>query len=196
MGNEAVDQLTKFDRALRDFSASSGGAGKERGIDGMLVTKWDTVDDKVGDNSFNTCRLVGLELPSSLLESPRVRRSGVGVYRLNNVGDISMTAVNLIWRSPCRGSSIPDGESFNRPRRPAETTKASSVLLNQYTDFPSSTGRRSVINDLCHRSTHHLRWLRPGTFRLVVFCSVHGLIELLVSSLSLNYLTSPHADIH
>lgn len=47
VGNEAVDQLTKFDRALRDFSASSGGAGKERGIDGMLVTKWDTVDDKV-----------------------------------------------------------------------------------------------------------------------------------------------------
>ncbi|EMD38485.1 hypothetical protein CERSUDRAFT_113658 [Gelatoporia subvermispora B] len=46
VGNEAVDQLTKFDRALRDFSASSG--GKERGIDGMLVTKWDTVDDKVG----------------------------------------------------------------------------------------------------------------------------------------------------
>lgn len=44
VGNEAVDQLTKFDRALRDFS---GIAGKARGIDGMLVTKWDTVDDKV-----------------------------------------------------------------------------------------------------------------------------------------------------
>jgi signal recognition particle receptor subunit alpha len=46
VGNEAVDQLTKFDRALRDFSG--GGASKGRGIDGMLVTKWDTVDDKVG----------------------------------------------------------------------------------------------------------------------------------------------------
>ncbi|KAF9239660.1 SRP54-type protein [Melanogaster broomeanus] len=46
VGNEAVDQLTKFDRALRDFSGAS--AGKSRGIDGMLVTKWDTVDDKVG----------------------------------------------------------------------------------------------------------------------------------------------------
>jgi len=46
VGNEAVDQLTKFDRALRDFSAS--GVGRGRGIDGMLVTKWDTVDDKVG----------------------------------------------------------------------------------------------------------------------------------------------------
>ncbi|EJT98456.1 P-loop containing nucleoside triphosphate hydrolase protein [Dacryopinax primogenitus] len=49
VGNEAVDQLTKFDRSLKDFSASSGlGAGRGRGIDGMLVTKWDTVDDKVG----------------------------------------------------------------------------------------------------------------------------------------------------
>jgi len=47
VGNEAVDQLTKFDRALKDFSAASG-TRKERGIDGMLVTKWDTVDDKVG----------------------------------------------------------------------------------------------------------------------------------------------------
>ncbi|KAJ6500475.1 signal recognition particle, alpha subunit, N-terminal-domain-containing protein [Mycena sanguinolenta] len=47
VGNEAVDQLTKFDRALRDFSSASG-AGQGRGIDGMLVTKWDTVDDKVG----------------------------------------------------------------------------------------------------------------------------------------------------
>jgi len=47
VGNEAVDQLTKFDRALRDFSASGIGAGQGRGIDGMLVTKWDTVDDKV-----------------------------------------------------------------------------------------------------------------------------------------------------
>ncbi|KAF8919682.1 P-loop containing nucleoside triphosphate hydrolase protein [Mucidula mucida] len=48
VGNEAVDQLTKFDRALKDFSSASGGMGKGRGIDGMLVTKWDTVDDKVG----------------------------------------------------------------------------------------------------------------------------------------------------
>ena len=46
VGNEAVDQLVKFDRALRDFSSASG-TGQGRGIDGMLITKWDTVDDKV-----------------------------------------------------------------------------------------------------------------------------------------------------
>jgi len=47
VGNEAVDQLSKFDNALKNFSAASG-VGRSRGIDGMLVTKWDTVDDKVG----------------------------------------------------------------------------------------------------------------------------------------------------
>ncbi|KAF9518308.1 hypothetical protein BS47DRAFT_1313499 [Hydnum rufescens UP504] len=46
VGNEAVDQLSKFDSALKNFSTA--GVGQGRGIDGMLVTKWDTVDDKVG----------------------------------------------------------------------------------------------------------------------------------------------------
>jgi signal recognition particle receptor subunit alpha len=45
VGNEAVDQLSKFDSALKNFSTAGVGLG--RGIDGMLVTKWDTVDDKV-----------------------------------------------------------------------------------------------------------------------------------------------------
>jgi len=44
VGNEAVDQLTKFNRSLRDFSAP----GATRGIDGMILTKFDTIDDKVG----------------------------------------------------------------------------------------------------------------------------------------------------
>ena len=48
VGNEAVDQLQKFDSALKNYSTASSGVGQGRGIDGMLVTKWDTVDDKVG----------------------------------------------------------------------------------------------------------------------------------------------------
>lgn len=44
VGNEAVDQLTKFNRALKDYS----GVSNPRGLDGCLLTKWDTVDDKVG----------------------------------------------------------------------------------------------------------------------------------------------------
>jgi signal recognition particle receptor subunit alpha len=34
-GNEAVDQLTGFNRSLRDFSGTS----TARGIDGMILTK-------------------------------------------------------------------------------------------------------------------------------------------------------------
>lgn len=51
VGNEATDQLTKFDRSLKEFSSTAGRPG--RGIDGMLVTKWDTVDDKVNLTSFH-----------------------------------------------------------------------------------------------------------------------------------------------
>ncbi|KAK4683688.1 signal recognition particle receptor subunit alpha, partial [Tremellales sp. Uapishka_1] len=46
VGNEAVDQLSKFDRALKDFSGT--GIGRKRGIDGIILTKFDTIDDKVG----------------------------------------------------------------------------------------------------------------------------------------------------
>ena len=44
VGNEAVDQLTKFNRALINFSEND----KIRKIDGILLTKFDTIDDKVG----------------------------------------------------------------------------------------------------------------------------------------------------
>jgi len=44
VGNEAVDQLTKFNRALEEFAASKD----PRGIDGIFLTKFDTVDEKVG----------------------------------------------------------------------------------------------------------------------------------------------------
>ncbi len=44
VGNEAVDQLSKFDKSLKDFS----GLANPRGLDGMLLTKFDTIDDKVG----------------------------------------------------------------------------------------------------------------------------------------------------
>ena len=44
VGNEAVDQLSKFNRALKDFS----GQRDPRQIDGMILTKFDTIDDKVG----------------------------------------------------------------------------------------------------------------------------------------------------
>ena len=43
VGNEAVDQLLHFNQALVDHSEE----GCPRTIDGILLTKFDTVDDKV-----------------------------------------------------------------------------------------------------------------------------------------------------
>ena len=44
VGNEAVDQLSKFNQALADHSSSA----RPRLIDGIVLTKFDTIDDKVG----------------------------------------------------------------------------------------------------------------------------------------------------
>ncbi len=43
VGNEAVDQLSGFNRGLRDFS----GQRDPRQIDGIILSKFDTIDDKV-----------------------------------------------------------------------------------------------------------------------------------------------------
>lgn len=45
VGNEAVDQLTKFNQALMNVGSD---VREPRKIDGIVLTKFDTVDDKVG----------------------------------------------------------------------------------------------------------------------------------------------------
>jgi len=44
VGNEAVDQLVKFNQAMADYSS----AVNPHLIDGIVLTKFDTIDDKVG----------------------------------------------------------------------------------------------------------------------------------------------------
>jgi signal recognition particle receptor subunit alpha len=44
VGNEAVDQLVKFNSALADHSSMEN----PHLIDGIVLTKFDTIDDKVG----------------------------------------------------------------------------------------------------------------------------------------------------
>lgn len=56
VGNDGIDQLTKFNSALRDLSSGliSNRDQKDpkyvkgREIDGIILSKFDTVDDKVG----------------------------------------------------------------------------------------------------------------------------------------------------
>jgi len=45
VGNDAVDQLVKFNERLSDLSADRD---KKRLVDGIVLSKFDTVDDKVG----------------------------------------------------------------------------------------------------------------------------------------------------
>jgi len=44
VGNDSVDQLTKFNRIIMEGSKDKN----SRGIDGIILTKFDTVDEKVG----------------------------------------------------------------------------------------------------------------------------------------------------
>ncbi|KAL7752453.1 hypothetical protein RI367_001987 [Sorochytrium milnesiophthora] len=46
VGNDAVDQVVKFNGAIRDFGGQA--QGQARQIDGMILTKFDTIADKVG----------------------------------------------------------------------------------------------------------------------------------------------------
>ena len=43
VGNEGIDQITKFNKALHDYTED----GTKRQIDGLLLTKFDAIDDKV-----------------------------------------------------------------------------------------------------------------------------------------------------
>ena len=42
VGNDGIDQLTKFNKSLIDLSAKNN----KREIDGIILSKFDTVDDK------------------------------------------------------------------------------------------------------------------------------------------------------
>ena len=48
VGYEAIDQLVKFNAALADHSSNEN----PHTIDGIVLTKFDTIDDKVWHNGF------------------------------------------------------------------------------------------------------------------------------------------------
>ena len=45
VGNDAIDQLNKFNQSLIDYAVTES---EPRTIDGIILTKFDTVDEKVG----------------------------------------------------------------------------------------------------------------------------------------------------
>ena len=46
VGNDAIDQLTKFNQSIADHSNMEN----PRLIDGIVLTKFDTIDDKVSSD--------------------------------------------------------------------------------------------------------------------------------------------------
>lgn len=58
VGNDGVDQLVSFDRQLANFSQ----ANDPHLIDGIVLTKFDTVDDKVRISNFPFCACTMTEL--------------------------------------------------------------------------------------------------------------------------------------
>lgn len=57
VGNDAVDQLTKFNQRLSDLATDAASAHT---IDGILLTKFDTIDDKVrAEPTHCPCALQG-----------------------------------------------------------------------------------------------------------------------------------------
>ncbi|GFE53151.1 signal recognition particle receptor alpha [Babesia ovis] len=57
VGNDAVDQLRKFNQAIQKMGESSAEL-RGRRIDGIVLTKFDTVDDKVGA-ALSMCYITG-----------------------------------------------------------------------------------------------------------------------------------------
>lgn len=55
VGNDGVDQLMKFNQRLADLSVGSA----PRLIDGILLTKFDTIDDKASESLGSTSRIMG-----------------------------------------------------------------------------------------------------------------------------------------
>lgn len=58
VGNEAVDQLTKFNKSLLDCGCRLEGSSRSA-IDGIVLTKFDTIDDQVGaaiSMTYVTCQ--------------------------------------------------------------------------------------------------------------------------------------------
>ena len=50
VGNEAIDQLVKFNAALADHSSNEN----PHTIDGIVLTKFDTIDDKVRNQAISS----------------------------------------------------------------------------------------------------------------------------------------------
>ncbi|MGH0144048.1 UNVERIFIED_CONTAM: hypothetical protein FKN15_045307 [Acipenser sinensis] len=84
VGNEAVDQLVKFNQALADHSMSDN----PRIIDGIVLTKFDTIDDKV---KFNQALA-----DHSMSDKPRII-DGIVLTKFDTIDDKVGAAISMTY---------------------------------------------------------------------------------------------------
>lgn len=92
VGNEAVDQLVKFNQALSDYSPSQTNPHL---IDGIVLTKFDTIDDKVMRKIYNKICIYQIRPARTLTRNNNLNFS-TGWIR--NIYDIhNRTTHSLCW---------------------------------------------------------------------------------------------------
>ena len=102
VGNEAVDQLTKFNRALKDYS----GMSSPRGLDGCLLTKWDTVDVRTYEGNQMRWRIYYSHIHSRTRSAQPSHRHGQQACRYFSLAQVRHIQIcaNCAWRTssmPC-----------------------------------------------------------------------------------------------
>ena len=102
VGNEAVDQLTKFNRALKDYS----GISSPRGLDGCLLTKWDTVDVRTYEGNQMRWRIYYSHIHSRTRSAQPSHRHGQQACRYFSSAQVRHIQIcaNCAWRTssmPC-----------------------------------------------------------------------------------------------
>lgn len=88
VGNDSIDQVTKFNKALKE---TAYGTGDPRLIDGIMLTKFDTIDDKVS----RACSLALSRSPPHYFPHMLSRMHGTGEARLiaiRRIDDIMSTS--------------------------------------------------------------------------------------------------------
>ena len=92
VGNEAVDQLVKFNQVLSDYSPSQTNPHL---IDGIVLTKFDTIDDKVMTRIYKKICIHQMRLARTLT---RNNSSNFSIGWVRNIYDIhNRTTHSLCW---------------------------------------------------------------------------------------------------
>ncbi|KAL5977520.1 hypothetical protein ACLOJK_021867 [Asimina triloba] len=120
VGNDAVDQLSKLNQNLADLST----APNDRLIDGILLTKLDTIDVKVGS------ALSMVYISGAPVMSVGCGQSHTGLKKLNELYKAKIGARSVRFEIPGKGEFFGSGIEQGWPAMPIHV-KASRLPLTE-----------------------------------------------------------------